>query len=65
MFRRTAPFAIGSGYVNFYTEDEAARVEATYGANYPRLQALKARYDPRNLFRMNVNIAPAPGGTAA
>jgi FAD/FMN-containing dehydrogenase len=65
VFRKTAPFALDGSYVNFYTEDEAARVEATYGANYPRLQALKARYDPRNLFRMNVNIAPAPGGTAA
>jgi FAD/FMN-containing dehydrogenase len=58
-FQQTAPHAIGGGYVNFLTEDEAHRVAATYGSNYPRLQALKQRFDPANLFRMNVNIVPA------
>ena len=51
--------ATGSGYVNFLTEDEAERVAASYGQNHRRLQALKRRYDPTNLFRMNLNIAPA------
>jgi len=59
VFERAAPHATGSGYVNFLTEDEAARVSATYGANYARLQALKRRFDPDNLFRMNLNIVPA------
>ena len=27
--------------------------------HYDRLAAIKRRYDPRNLFRMNHNIAPA------
>ncbi len=58
-FEAAAPHATGSGYVNFLTEDEAERVSATYGANYARLQALKARFDPGNLFRMNLNITPA------
>ena len=58
-FELVAPHATGSGYVNFLTEDEVERVAASYGANYPRLQALKQRYDPGNLFRMNLNIAPA------
>ena len=64
-FEAAAPHATGSGYVNFLTEDEAERVSASYGANYARLQALKRRYDPANLFRMNLNIAPqgmAPEG---
>jgi FAD/FMN-containing dehydrogenase len=31
---------------------------AGYGANYERLTELKAKYDPENLFRMNINIPP-------
>jgi FAD/FMN-containing dehydrogenase len=58
-FQDAAPHATGSGYVNFLTEDEAERVAASYGANYSRLQTLKRRFDPGNLFRMNLNIAPA------
>lgn len=58
-FEDAAPHATGSGYVNFLTEDEGERVAASYGANYPRLQALKRRYDAGNLFRMNLNIVPA------
>ena len=41
------------------TEDEAERVAKSYGTNYPRLQILKQRFDPDNLFRMNLNITPA------
>jgi FAD/FMN-containing dehydrogenase len=58
-FQDAAPHASGSGYVNFLTDDEAERVVASYGTNYPRLQAVKQRYDPGNLFRMNLNIVPA------
>ena len=40
--------------------DEAeGRVPATYGGNYRRLTSVKAKYDPRNLFRVNQNIQPA------
>ena len=60
-FAAVAPHATGSGYVNFLTEDEGERVAASYGANHARLQALKTRYDPGNVFRMNLNIAPANG----
>jgi FAD/FMN-containing dehydrogenase len=61
-FSDLAPHGTGGGYVNFLTEDEDERVAAAYGANYPRLQIVKQRYDPGNLFRVNLNIAPA--GTA-
>jgi FAD/FMN-containing dehydrogenase len=60
-FEDATPHATGSGYVNFLTEDEGERVAASYGANHSRLQALKRRFDPENLFRMNLNIVPADG----
>jgi FAD/FMN-containing dehydrogenase len=40
-------------------EDETDRVPAAFGPNYARLTAIKAKYDPKNLFRMNQNIQPA------
>ena len=51
----------GGMYLNFagLGEEKEALVRAGYGVNYERLAALKATYDPTNLFRMNLNIAPA------
>ena len=51
----------GGLYLNFpgLGEEKEELVKAGYGANYERLAALKAKYDPDNLFRMNLNIAPA------
>ena len=58
------PHATGGVYVNFLSQDEGEeRVRAAYGANYPRLVALKNRYDPANLFRLNQNIKPEDGPT--
>jgi FAD/FMN-containing dehydrogenase len=47
-------------YVNFLGDAApASQVQAAYGANrYARLQALKRRYDPGNLFHLNQNIRP-------
>jgi FAD/FMN-containing dehydrogenase len=54
-------FSDGGLYLNFagFGEEKEALVRAGYGENYDRLAALKARYDPGNLFRMNQNIKPA------
>lgn len=54
------PFNKKGAYVNFMDADEADdRVAQSYGENYPRLAAIKKKYDPGNLFRVNQNIKPA------
>ena len=46
-------------YVNFLMEEGGERIGQAYGAKkYDRLNALKRRYDPVNLFRLNQNIRP-------
>jgi FAD/FMN-containing dehydrogenase len=64
LFAATAQYATGSVYVNFMTQEEGDRVRAAYGENYNRLVALKNKYDPTNLFRVNQNIRPAPVAAA-
>jgi FAD/FMN-containing dehydrogenase len=47
-------------YVNFLSDEGEARVRAAYpGSTWDRLAAIKGRYDPTNLFRLNQNIPPA------
>jgi FAD/FMN-containing dehydrogenase len=58
-FDATAPYATGGTYLNFVSEaEDAARVAAAYGENYDRLRELKAKYDPDNVFRTNLNVRP-------
>jgi FAD/FMN-containing dehydrogenase len=51
----------GGAYLNFFDADEGdARIRAAYGdEKYDRLVALKDRYDPDNVFRLNQNISPS------
>lgn len=57
------PYASRGVYVNYLgqeADEGAERVRASYGqAKYDRLVALKTKYDPGNLFRMNQNVRPA------
>jgi FAD/FMN-containing dehydrogenase len=53
------PHSTGSAYVNFLMDEGADPVRKSYGANYERLVAVKAKYDPDNFFRVNQNIKPA------
>jgi len=58
-WQAVAPFSTGV-YVNHLdADDQAARVQSAYGANYERLAAVKRVYDPTNFFRLNHNIAPS------
>ncbi len=59
LFDRTASFATGGLYVNFMPEDDGGRVKQAFGSSYERLARIKAKVDPENLLRMNMNIRPA------
>lgn len=57
---RLARFAAPRTYLNFLGEAGEQQVRTAYGiAKHDRLRALKRRYDPTNLFRINANILPA------
>jgi FAD/FMN-containing dehydrogenase len=54
------PLLQGIAYINHLAaDDRPEKIRASYGANYQRLRAIKAKYDNANLFRVNANIAPA------
>jgi hypothetical protein len=53
------PFASGQAYVNHLDAEEGtSRIREAYRVGYDRLVALKNKYDPTNLFRLNQNIKP-------
>lgn len=45
-------------YANDLVDMSQQKVHRNYGSNYDRLLALKNKYDPTNLFRLNANIEP-------
>jgi len=54
------PLTSGSAYINHIAgDDQPEKVRASYGTNYDKLVALKQKYDPANLFRLNANIKPS------
>jgi FAD/FMN-containing dehydrogenase len=54
------PHNLAGAYPNFMMADEGeGRIKASFGSNFPRLAALKQKFDPHNLFRVNQNIPPA------
>ncbi len=54
------PWATGQVYLNFIGDEGLDRVKAAFGPEkFAKLQALKTKWDPTNLFRNNQNIPPA------
>jgi hypothetical protein len=47
-------------YLNYFDQDDSGdqALAAAYGPNLGRLQQVKAKYDPENVFHLNVNILP-------
>ena len=65
VWQRAQPHVSSAVYSNHLGGEEGpARVRAAYGEKkYDKLAALKARYDPDNLFHLNHNIVPSVGST--
>jgi FAD/FMN-containing dehydrogenase len=62
LFDAMRPFTAPAAYLNYLGGDEGVDgLKAAYGAKLARLAALKAKFDPMNLFRMNQNIPPDLG----
>ena len=59
LYAELEPSLTGGGYVNFLPAEGEERVRAYGAEKYARLQALKDRYDPTNLFHLNQNVAPS------
>jgi FAD/FMN-containing dehydrogenase len=60
-WRELAPLTKGF-YTNYMDPDVTmAGYRENYGGNFERLVALKAKYDPNNLFRLNANVPPKIG----
>jgi FAD/FMN-containing dehydrogenase len=56
-----ASFARSAVYVNDLGPDARERIREAYGSNkLERLAAVKADWDPSNIFHLNANIAPKP-----
>ena len=58
-FAALEPYTGPRTYMNYAADDEADKLDASYGPNLDRLRDVKRRYDPDNLFHLNQNIPPS------
>jgi FAD/FMN-containing dehydrogenase len=60
LYAAVEPSMTGGAYINYLSAEGPERVRAAYGAEkFARLQELKDRYDPTNLFHLNQNVPPS------
>ncbi len=45
------PYSTGGVYANYLDRDDGDRLKSAFGDNHERLQQIKAKYDPDNLFQ--------------
>lgn len=55
-FEAVKPYASGGAYVNFVSEGDDD-LEGAYSENIKKLVSIKAKYDPKNVLRSNLNIS--------
>jgi FAD/FMN-containing dehydrogenase len=60
VWQKILPHSTGGAYVNYLSAGEDVH-SAYQDGRFQRLSAIKAQYDPANLFRFNQNIPPAEG----
>ncbi|MGA2408774.1 MAG: FAD-binding oxidoreductase [Candidatus Binataceae bacterium] len=58
-FTSMTAYSSGAVYINGLENEGEERVRAASSDKYQRLQAIKRKYDPDNIFRINQNIVPA------
>ncbi|HKJ33412.1 MAG TPA: FAD-binding oxidoreductase [Balneolales bacterium] len=58
-FDEVHPYSAGGSYINMTMDSDQEQVRLAYRDNYERLVTVKDKYDPLNLFHINLNIKPS------
>ena len=57
-YKAARPFATGGVYVNFVSDGDD-NIDSAYSQNIKKLAMIKSKYDPENILRSNLNVAPS------